>query len=153
MQSPSVSATFASTQIASISPLAPPAKTTPKHESSKCFHSGRIISADWNALGIAACTGCQIQSPRGRAAKPREYAPLSFDPFGGVEGPATSAPHPAKHRPLSQFTGAPQYFGTDGSIWSDQASMPPATLLRCLNPCCRKNSKAYNDRTPALQWR
>jgi len=45
-----------------------------------------------------------------------------------------------------------QHFGTAGSISSDQAVMPPLTLLRCLKPCSRRNSTAFRERPPALQW-
>src|SRR5262245_42108705 len=44
-----------------------------------------------------------------------------------------------------------QYFGTLGSISSAQASMPPLTFFRYLNPCSRKNRSAFIERMPLLQ--
>ena len=46
-----------------------------------------------------------------------------------------------------------QYLGTLESISSLQAVMPPLTLLRYLNPCCRRKFSAFKERTPALQCR
>ena len=46
-----------------------------------------------------------------------------------------------------------QYRGTLRSISSDHAVMPPLTLLTYLNPCWRRKSSAFSERTPALQCR
>ena len=44
-----------------------------------------------------------------------------------------------------------QYFGTLESISSDQALMPPLTLLTYLKPCCFRKLTALSERTPPLQ--
>jgi len=46
-----------------------------------------------------------------------------------------------------------QYLGTLESISSDQALMPPLTLLRYLKPCCLKKLTAWSERVPTLQCR
>src|ERR1035437_2043252 len=56
---------------------------------------------------------------------------------------------PGKMRPSEPA----QYFGTAGSISSDQAVMPPLTLLRCLKPCSRRNCTRSEEHTSELQSR
>ncbi len=45
-----------------------------------------------------------------------------------------------------------QYFGTEGSILSLHAVMPPSIFFTFLNPDCRRKSQALALRPPILQW-
>lgn len=48
-------------------------------------------------------------------------------------------------------SGRRQYRGTEWSICSDHASIPPLTDFTYLNPCWRRYSNAFIERFPALQ--
>src|SRR5215472_19091932 len=52
---------------------------------------------------------------------------------------------------LTQKNPADQYFGTDGSTWSDQARMPPFRLRILRKPALRKKSTASAERLPLRQ--
>ena len=85
---------------------------------------------------------------RRSGSRKRERARAVQDAIAILHLPMKSSPSYSGERVFSF-----QYFGTEWSISSLQALMPPFTLFTYLKPCWRRNSSAFIERLPDLQCR
>ncbi len=86
-------------------------------------------------------------SPQINDLSREDITPADHSPSGFCQHPPAAGSFSASiktRRPA-------QYRGTFRSISSDQAVIPPLTLLTYLNPCWRRKFSAFIERTPPLQ--